>query len=120
MVCIVLIEDLLIDCVVFIQWLCCVGYEVLEVDNVEDGLQLVCDQVLQLVLMDVVLFGMSGFQVICVMVCDVVIKYILVIIVSIKVMEIDKVWGLCQGVVDYIVKLLCEDELIVWINELVV
>lgn len=31
---------------------------------------------------------------ICVMVWDVVIRYILVVIVSIKVMEIDKVWGL--------------------------
>jgi hypothetical protein len=59
---IVLIEDSPTDRAVFTQWLRRAGHEVLEADNAEDGLQLVRDQVPQLVLMDVVLPGMSGFQ----------------------------------------------------------
>lgn len=59
---IVLIEDSPTDRAVFTQWLRRAGHEVLEADNAEDGLQLVRDQVPQLVLMDVVLPGMSGFR----------------------------------------------------------
>ena len=77
------------------------------------------DQVPQLVLMDVVLPGMSGFQATRAMARDAAIKHIPVIIVSTKAMETDKAWGLRQGAADYIVKPPREDELIARINELV-
>jgi len=73
----------------------------------------------QLVLMDVVLPGMSGFQATRAMARDAAIKHIPVIIVSTKAMETDKAWGLRQGAADYIVKPPREDELIARINELV-
>lgn len=116
---IVLIEDSPTDRAVFTQWLRRAGHEVLEADNAEDGLQLVRDQVPQLVLMDVVLPGMSGFQATRAMARDAGIKHIPVIIVSTKAMETDKAWGLRQGAADYIVKPPREDELIARINELV-
>ncbi len=100
---IVLIEDSPTDRAVFTQWLRRAGHEVLEADNAEDGLQLVRDQVPQLVLMDVVLPGMSGFQATRAMARDAAIKHP-VIIVSTKAMETDKAWGLRQGAADYIVK----------------
>ncbi len=84
---IVLIEDSPTDRAVFTQWLRRAGHEVLEADNAEDGLQLVRDQVPQLVLMDVVLPGMSGFQATRAMARDAAIKHIPVIIVSTKAME---------------------------------
>ncbi|HEL2980750.1 TPA: response regulator [Stenotrophomonas maltophilia] len=116
---IVLIEDSPTDRAVFTQWLRRAGHEVLEADNAEDGLQLVRDQAPQLVLMDVVLPGMSGFQATRAMARDATIKHIPVIIVSTKAMETDKAWGLRQGAADYIVKPPREDELIARINELV-
>ncbi len=116
---IVLIEDSPTDRAVFTQWLRRAGHEVLEADNAEDGLQLVRDQVPQLVLMDVVLPGMSGFQATRALSRDESTRAIPVLIVSTKGMETDKAWGLRQGAADYIVKPPREDELIARINELV-
>lgn len=116
---IVLIEDSPTDRAVFTQWLRKAGHEVFEADNAEDGLQLVREHTPQLVLMDVVLPGMSGFQATRALSRDVATRHIPVIIVSTKAMETDKAWGLRQGASDYIVKPPREDELIARINELV-
>jgi len=109
---IVLIEDSPTDRAVFIQWLTKAGHEVLEASNAEDGIKLVQEHHPQLVLMDVVLPGMSGFQATRA-------KSIPVIIVSTKAMETDKAWGLRQGAAAYMVKPPREDELIAQINQLV-
>jgi len=116
---IVLIEDSPTDRAVFSQWLRKAGHEVVEADNAEQGLEIVRDQLPQLVLMDVVLPGMSGFQATRALARDVATKHIPVIIVSTKAMETDKAWGLRQGAADYIVKPPREEELIARINELV-
>ena len=116
---IVLIEDSPTDRAVFTQWLRRAGHEVLEADNAEDGLQLVRDQVPQLVLMDVVLPGMSGFQATRALARDQATKDIPVLLVSTKGMETDKAWGLRQGASDYIVKPPREDDLIARIKQLV-
>ncbi len=116
---IVLIEDSPTDRAVFSQWLRKAGHEVVEADNAEQGLEIVRDQLPQLVLMDVVLPGMSGFQATRALARDAATKHIPVIIVSTKAMETDKAWGLRQGAADYIVKPPREEDLIARINELV-
>ena len=116
---IVLIEDSPTDRAVFTQWLRRAGHEVLEADNAEDGLQLVRDQVPQLVLMDVVLPGMSGFQATRALSRDEATRGIPVLIVSTKSMETDMAWGMRQGATDYIVKPPREAALIARINQLV-
>ena len=116
---IVLIEDSPTDRAVFTQWLRRAGHEVLEADNAEDGLQLVRDQVPQLVLMDVVLPGMSGFQATRALSRDEATRGIPVLIVSTKSMETDMAWGMRQGASDYVVKPPREDDLIARINKLV-
>ena len=116
---IVLIEDSPTDRAVFIQWLTKAGHEVFEAGNAEDGLALVRELKPQLVLMDVVLPGMSGFQATRALNRDDSTKGIPVIIVSTKGMETDKTWGMRQGAADYIVKPPREEELIARINELV-
>ncbi|MDV3469288.1 response regulator [Stenotrophomonas sp. C3(2023)] len=116
---IVLIEDSPTDRAVFGAWLRKAGHEVIEADNAEDGLQLVREQQPQLVLMDVVLPGMSGFQATRAMAREEATRRIPVIIVSTKSMETDKAWGLRQGAADYIVKPPREEDLIARINELV-
>ncbi len=116
---IVLIEDSPTDQAVFTQWLKKAGHEVLVANNAEEGLDLVRSHAPQLVLMDVVLPGMSGFQATRALNRDEATKGIPVIIVSTKNMETDKAWGIRQGASDYMVKPPREDELIAKIDELI-
>ncbi len=116
---IVLIEDSPTDRAVFTQWLEKAGHEVLVADNAEDGVKLVRESAPQLVLMDVVLPGISGFQATRGLKRDEATKDIPVIIVSTKAMDTDRAWGLRQGASDYMVKPPREEELIARINELV-
>lgn len=111
MVCILIVDDLLLQ-LLGIQ--CIVekfGYEILIVIDGVVGVEVVKVELFDLVLMDVVMFNFNGFQVICMLLCDVVIKYILVILVIIKDQDIDCMWGMWQGVKVYIIKLFFEDEL---------
>jgi twitching motility two-component system response regulator PilH len=116
---ILLIEDSPTDRAVFSQWLEKAGHQVVATDNAEDGLALVRGQAPDLVLMDVVLPGMSGFQATRAMSRDEATKHIPVLIVSTKGMETDKAWGMRQGAADYIVKPPREEDLIARIKELV-
>lgn len=116
---ILLIEDSPTDRAVFTQWLLKAGHEVLSADNAEDGLTIAREQAPQLVLMDVVLPGMSGFQATRALSRDESTRGIPVLIVSTKGMETDKAWGMRQGASDYIVKPPREDDLIARINKLV-
>ncbi|HEY0333549.1 MAG TPA: response regulator [Stenotrophomonas sp.] len=116
---ILLIEDSPTDRAVFSQWLEKAGHEVVATDNAEEGLKIVRGQAPDLVLMDVVLPGMSGFQATRAMARDEATRHIPVLIVSTKGMETDKAWGLRQGAADYIVKPPREEDLIARIAELV-
>ncbi|HBK45021.1 MAG TPA: two-component system response regulator [Xanthomonadaceae bacterium] len=116
---ILLIEDSPTDRAVFSQWLEKAGHEVVVTDNAEEGLEIIRSQAPDLVLMDVVLPGMSGFQATRAMSRDQSTKHIPVVIVSTKAMETDRAWGLRQGAADYIVKPPREEDLIARINELV-
>ena len=113
---IVLIEDSPTDRAVFTQWLTKAGHEVLEADNAEDGLKLVREQSPQLVLMDVVLPGMSGFQATRALAKDAETSGIPIVIISTKGMETDRMWGMRQGAKGYIVKPPTEDALISQVN----
>jgi twitching motility two-component system response regulator PilH len=114
-----MIEDSPTDRAVFTQWLQKAGHEVLFAVNAEDGLSLVRSQAPDLVLMDVVLPGMSGFQATRALARDEATRNIPVLIVSTKGMETDRAWGLRQGAVDYMTKPPREDEFLARINELV-
>jgi len=72
-----------------------------------------------LVLMDVVLPGMSGFQATRALTRDEATSRIPVLIVSTKSMETDRAWGMRQGAVDYIVKPPRQEELLERIKQLV-
>ena len=72
-----------------------------------------------LVLMDVVLPGMNGFQATRALSRDADTSHIPVLIVSTKNLDTDKMWGLRQGAKDYIVKPPRETDLIERINALV-
>ena len=116
---ILLIEDSPTDRAVFTQWLERGGHAVTVAANAEDGLDIARRDKPDLIMMDVVLPGMSGFQATRALSRDEGTKAIPVLIVSTKGMETDKAWGMRQGASDYIVKPPREDDLIARINKLV-
>ena len=115
---ILLIEDSPTDTAVLTQLLERNGHQVMASDNAEDGIEVCRREKPDLVLMDVVLPGMNGFQATRALSRDADTKEIPVLIVSTKGMDTDKAWGLRQGAKDYIVKPPREDELIARINGL--
>lgn len=115
---ILLIEDSPTDTAVLTQLLERNGHDVLASGNAEDGIDLCRRELPDLVLMDVILPGMNGFQATRALTRDAETKAIPVLIISTKGMETDKAWGLRQGARDYIVKPPREDELVARINAL--
>ena len=80
------------------------GHEVESADNAESGIEVITAQQPDLVLMDVVMPGMNGFQATRALTKSPETENIPIIIVTTKDQETDKMWGLRQGAKDYITK----------------
>lgn len=65
-----------------------------------------------LILMDVVMPGLNGFQATRELSRDPVTAQIPIVMVTTKDQETDRIWGLRQGAVDYLVKPVSEQELV--------
>lgn len=115
---ILLIEDSPTDTAVLTRLLESNGHQVLTSGSAEDGIAAAKREHPDLVLMDVVLPGMNGFQATRALSRDDATKSIPVLIVSTKSMDTDRAWGLRQGAKDYIVKPPREADLIARINQL--
>ncbi|RPE75451.1 response regulator [Vulcaniibacterium tengchongense] len=115
---ILLIEDSPTDTAVLTQLLERNGHQVLAASSAEDGIEACKREKPDLVMMDIVLPGMNGFQATRALSRDADTAAIPVLIVSTKGMDTDKAWGMRQGARDYIVKPPREDELIARINAL--
>ena len=116
---ILLIEDSPTEAAVLTQLLEKNGHVVTASVNAEDGIDVCRRERPDLVLMDVILPGMNGFQATRALSRDADTSHIPVLIVSTKNLETDRVWGLRQGAKDYIVKPPRETDLIERINALV-
>lgn len=88
------------------------GYDVLEASNGADGVTLAKAEQHDLVLMDVVMPGVNGFQATRQITRDEDTKHIPVVIVSTKDQATDRVWGKRQGAIDYLIKPIEEKQLI--------
>lgn len=80
------------------------NFEVLIAENGEDGVAKARELQPDLILMDVVMPGMNGFQATRQLSRDTVTKNIPIILCTTKSQQSDKVWGLRQGAFDYITK----------------
>jgi twitching motility two-component system response regulator PilH len=80
------------------------GYNVSTSDSGEDALAKAKAQKPDLILMDVVMPGMNGFQATRAITRDEATKHIPVLICTTKAQETDRIWGLRQGARDYMVK----------------
>jgi twitching motility two-component system response regulator PilH len=115
---ILIIDDSPTDTKVFSSVLERNGFTVLAAGSGEDGVEMARAELPDLILMDVILPGMNGFQATRALSRDTATQHIPIIIVSTKNMETDRVWGLRQGAKDYLVKPPSERELINRINAL--
>lgn len=94
------------------------GFTVLTATNGADGVALAKKEKPELVLMDVVMPGLNGFQATRQIAKDAETSHIPVIIVTTKDMETDKIWGMRQGAKAYLTKPVDEAELLNKIKEL--
>ena len=88
----------------FTQVLQANGYEVMTAGNGEEAIEMAASQLPDLVLMDVIMPGINGFQATRKITRDERTKHIPIIICTTKAQETDKVWGMRQGACDYLIK----------------
>ena len=92
------------------------GFNTLVADSGEEGLRQAKTSRPDCILMDVVMPGMNGFQATRKLTQDPATSGIPVIIITTKDQETDKIWGMRQGAVEYIVKPVSESDLVAKIN----
>jgi twitching motility two-component system response regulator PilH len=80
------------------------GYNIVTANNGEEGVAAAKRELPDLILMDVVMPGMNGYQATRTISRDEATKHIPVIMCTSKDQETDKIWGMRQGALDYMVK----------------
>jgi len=88
------------------------GYEVVASDNGEDAILKAKLLKPDLILMDVVMPGLNGFQATRAISRDPDTRTIPIILCTSKSQETDKIWGMRQGARDYVMKPVSRDELL--------
>lgn len=94
------------------------GFEIYEAENALDGIQKADELKPDLILMDVVMPGMNGFQATKQLSMSEDLKSIPVIMCTSKNQPTDKIWGTRQGAKGYVVKPVSSEELISTINSI--
>lgn len=93
------------------------GFKTLTASGADEGIQVAKREKPDLILMDVVMPGLNGFQATRELSSDPETSAIPVIIVTRKDQQVDRVWGMRQGARDYITKPVKEGTLMSLINE---
>lgn len=88
------------------------GYQIVTADSGESGVEVAKAELPDLILMDVVMPGLNGFQATRQLKKEPSTSHIPVVIVTTKDQETDKIWGMRQGAKDYLTKPVDEGNLI--------
>ncbi|HET9680270.1 MAG TPA: response regulator [Gammaproteobacteria bacterium] len=115
---ILIVDDSPTEVHVLKTWLEKHSFDTLTAESGEEGLAVARSEKPDLVVMDVVMPGMSGFQATRQLHKDPGTANIPVLIVTTKDQETDKVWGMRQGAADYLVKPVTEDQLVAKVSSL--
>jgi len=115
---ILIIDDSPTDVRVFTTLLEKSGHRVSSAASAEAGIALAKRERPDLVIMDVIMPGMNGFQATRTLSREAETSEIPILIVTTKSMETDRVWGLRQGAKDFMVKPVAEQDLLARINKL--
>lgn len=94
------------------------GFDVISAEAGEEGVAKAKQEKPDLILMDVVMPGLNGFQATRTLSRDPATQSIPVIMCTTKNQETDRVWGLRQGAIDYLVKPIVAEELLAKIKTL--
>jgi len=94
------------------------GYQVVTADNGEDAIARSKSETPDLILMDVVMPGMNGYQATRTISRDELTRRIPIIMCTSKGQETDRIWGMRQGAFDYLVKPVDPNELLARIRAL--
>lgn len=94
------------------------GFTVVQASSGEEGVEKAKVELPDLVLMDVVMPGLNGFQATRAITREETTKHIPVFICTTKDQETDKIWGMRQGAKDYLVKPVNAGDLIAKIKAL--
>ncbi len=92
------------------------GFGTLVADSGEEGLRQAAASRPDCILMDIVMPGMNGFQATRKLTQDPGTAGIPVIMITTKDQETDKIWGMRQGAVEYLVKPIDAKQLVAKIN----
>ena len=101
---VLIIEDSPTDAHVYQRALEASGHRVLHADSAEAGLPMAQAERPDVILMDIVMPGMNGFQATRVLSKDEQTKHIPIIMLSTKSQDTDRIWALRQGASDYLTK----------------
>ena len=93
------------------------GFNTLTASDADEGIEVARREHPDLILMDVVMPGLNGFQATRELTSDPDTSGIPVIIVTRKNQQVDRVWGMRQGARDYVTKPVKESTLLSLINE---
>jgi twitching motility two-component system response regulator PilH len=115
---ILIIDDSPTDIRVFTTLLEKAGHQVAAVGTAEEGIERVRADLPDLVIMDVIMPGMNGFQATRTLTRDPVTSSVPIVMITTKSMETDQVWGLRQGARAFITKPVSEKDLLACINDL--
>jgi len=88
------------------------GYQVSTAESGEEGIEKARAELPDLILMDVVMPGLNGYQATRTLTRDEATKLIPIIVCTSKGQETDKIWGLRQGAIDYLIKPVNAEELL--------
>ncbi len=116
---VLIVDDSMTETKRFTQLLKKSGHEVITANCGEDGIRLAKEELPDLVLMDIVMPGLNGFQATRQLSKNETTKDIPIVMVTTKDQETDKVWGKRQGARAYLTKPVSEMLLANTINELV-
>jgi len=115
---ILIIDDSPTDVRVFTTLLERAGHQIAAVNTAEEGIERVRADLPDLVIMDVIMPGMNGFQATRTLTRDPATANVPIVMITTKSMETDRVWGLRQGARAFITKPVNEKELLACINDL--
>jgi len=115
---ILIVDDSPTELHVLSQMLAKGGFETVTAEDGEEGIERAKSELPDLILMDVVMPGLNGFQATRKLSRDAATKHIPVVMVTTKDQDTDREWGMRQGARDYMVKPVKADELLTKIRSL--
>ena len=115
---ILVIDDSPTDVRVFTTLLERAGHQVMAVSSAEEGIEHVHVKLPDLIIMDVIMPGMNGFQATRALTRDPTTASVPIVMITTKAMETDRVWGLRQGARAFITKPVNEKEFLTCLNQL--